>query len=304
MRFQPNSGVTDSATVQAFDQVSRVLDSTARVPAFGFLTAAVVQVSAGEFKRLAPRSGGQTVVLPEASAINAGLSVFLLVNGLGTLTVKPVSGTVNGSASAAFAAGAYAVELTSDGEGRWLTRTVPDSSITTAKLAALSVTSAKLAADAVTTAKIADDQVTNAKLANMSARRIKGREDGAAAGDPQDLVGAEVGEIVRFNSSQSDTTATGTIVTYTLAEGTNVVRFLVGIAATTIRGATIPSEQGQLIFWENNDGTGANVTFNHEDGSAAAAGNRFRCPGGVARVMTPGSRFMTVYINDRHRIIE
>jgi hypothetical protein len=304
MRFQPNSGVTDSATVQAFDQVSRVLDSTARVPAFGFLTAAVVQVSAGEFKRLAPRSGGQTVVLPEASAINAGLSVFLLVNGLGTLTVKPVSGTVNGSASAAFAAGAYAVELTSDGEGRWLTRTVPDGSVTTAKLAALSVTSAKLAADAVTTAKIADDQVTNAKLANMSARRIKGREDGVAAGDPQDLVGAEVGEIVRFNSSQSDTTATGTIVTYTLAEGTNVVRFLVGIAATTIRGATIPSEQGQLIFWENNDGTGANVTFNHEDGSAAAAGNRFRCPGGVARVMTPGSRFMTVYINDRHRIIE
>jgi hypothetical protein len=304
VRFQPNSGVTDASTVQAFDQVSRVLDATTRVPAFGFLTAAVVQVSAGEFKRLAPRSGGQTVVLPEASAINAGLSVFLLVNGLGTLTVKPVSGTVNGSASAAFAAGAYAVELTSDGEGRWLTRTVPDGSVTTAKLAALSVTSAKLAADAVTTAKIADDQVTNAKLANMSARRIKGREDGVAAGDPQDLVGAEVGEIVRFNSSQSDTTATGTIVTYTLAEGTNVVRFLVGIAATTIRGATIPSEQGQLIFWENNDGTGANVTFNHEDGSAAAAGNRFRCPGGVARVMTPGSRFMTVYINDRHRIIE
>jgi hypothetical protein len=168
MRFQPNSGVTDTATVQAFDQVSRVLDSTARVPAFGALTAAVVQVSEGEFKRLAPRAAGQTVVLPEAAALNAGLSVFLLVNGLGTLTIKPVSGTVNGAASALFAAGAYAVELTSDGDGRWLTRTVPDGSISTAKLAALSVTTAKIDNLAVTTGKLAADAVTAAKLADSS----------------------------------------------------------------------------------------------------------------------------------------
>lgn len=293
MRFQPNSGVTDTATVQAFDQVSRVLDSTSRVPAFGALTAAIVQVSAGEFKRLAPRSAGQTVVLPEASAINAGLSVFLLVSGLGTLTVKPVSGTVNGSASATFAAGSYGVELTSDGEGRWLTRTVPDGSVTTAKLAA----------SAVSTTKIAGGAVTNAKLADMSPRRIKGREDGVAAGVPQDLIGAEVGEIVRFNSVQSDTTSTGTIVTYAVAEGTNVVRFLTGIAATTLRGATIPAEQGQLVVWENNDGTGVTVTFNHEDGSAAAAGNRFRCPGAVNFALLTGHRLIAVYVADRWRIV-
>jgi hypothetical protein len=176
VRFQPNSGVTDASTVQAFDQVSRVLDATTRVPAFGFLTAAVVQVSAGEFKRLAPRAAGQTVVLPEASAINAGLSVFLLVNGLGTLTVKPVSGTVNGSASAAFAAGAYAVELTSDGEGRWLTRTIPDGSVTTAKLAA--------------------DAVSNAKLTDMAAATVKGRALGAGTGNPTDLTGAQVVDII------------------------------------------------------------------------------------------------------------
>jgi hypothetical protein len=285
-----------------------------RVPTFAEAIDATVNVRAGEFRRLAPRSGGMTVVLPEAVAGNAGQSVFLTVNGLGTLTVLPVIGTINGASSVAFAAGSYSLEITSDGSGRWLTPGLADGAVTTAKLAASAVTTAKIADGAVTTAKIADsnvttakladDNVTNAKLANMSARRIKGREDGVAAGDPQDLVGAEVGEIVRFNSAQPDTTSTGTIVTYTLAEGTNIVRFLAGIAATTIRGATIPAEQGQLIFWENNDGTGANVTFNHEDGSAAAAGNRFRCPGGVARVLVPGSRFMTVYINDRHRIIE
>jgi hypothetical protein len=60
------------------------------------------------------------------------------------------------------------VELTSDGEGRWLTRTVPDSSITTAKLAALSVTTAKIDNLAVTTGKIAADAVTAAKLADSS----------------------------------------------------------------------------------------------------------------------------------------
>lgn len=160
MRFQPSSAVTDQATAQAFDQVSRVLDSTARVPAFGALTASVVQVSAGEFRRLAPRAGGQTVVLPEATALNAGQSVFLLVNGLGTLTVKAVAGTINGATSAAFAAGAFAVELVSDGEGRWLTRTVPDSSITTAKLATGAVTTAKIANSAVTPVKLAAGFVT------------------------------------------------------------------------------------------------------------------------------------------------
>jgi hypothetical protein len=293
VRFQPNSGVTDASNVQAFDQVSRVLDATTRVPAFGFLTAAVVQVSAGEFKRLAPRAAGQTVVLPEASAINAGLSVFLLVNGLGTLTVKPVSGTVNGSDSAAFAAGAYAVELTSDGEGRWLTRTVPDGAITTAKLAAA----------AVTTAKIADDNVTNAKLANMAERRVKLRADGAGTGDPVDGTGAQLGEILRLANEASDTTSTGTIITYPVAAATNIVIFRAGITALTLRGATIPTESGQVIIWENDSGTGVNVTFNHGDAAAAAQGNRFQCNLAANLVLAPGQRAVSAYFNSRHRFI-
>lgn len=153
-------------------------------------------------------------------------------------------------------------------------------------------------------AAIVADSVSNSLLANMAARRVKLRADGAGTGDPIDGTGAQLGEILRLATAVSDSTSTGTIVTYPLNEATNVVRFLVGVgAAITLRGATIPAEEGQIITWENNDGTGSTVTFNHEDASAAAAGNRFRCPGGVAFNLTAGHRIVTQYLNTRHRII-
>lgn len=151
------------------------------------------------------------------------------------------------------------------------------------------------------------DAVTNAKLANMAARTVKLRADSAGSGDPTDGTGAQLGEILRLatiNGTPGDSTSTGTIVTYAVTEGANIVRFLVGVgAAITLRGATIPAEEGQCIIWENNDGTGSTVTFNHEDGSAAAAGNRFRCPGAANYALTAGHRIITCYINTRHRII-
>jgi hypothetical protein len=151
---------------------------------------------------------------------------------------------------------------------------------------------------------IAANAVSNAKLAQMSARRIKGRADSAGTGDAQDLTGEQIGEILRLNNEVEDSTSTGTIQTYPIAPANNIVRFVVGVSNTTLRGATLPTaEEGQLIVWENNDGTGATVTFNHEDGSAAAAGNRFRCPGGANYALTAGHRIVTCYINTRHRII-
>lgn len=165
MRFQPPFALKDQAAAQAFSLVSRSIDSVLRVPTFAEAIDATVNVRAGEFRRLAPRSGGMTVVLPEAVAGNAGQSVFLTVNGLGTLTVLPVVGTINGASSIAFAAGAYSLEITSDGSGRWLTPGLVDGAVTTAKLAAGAVTTAKIADSAVTTAKIADSNVTPVKLA-------------------------------------------------------------------------------------------------------------------------------------------
>lgn len=299
-------------------EISRVVDALAPQQAFAPIRTATASVSAGETRRVAPRSGGTVVVIPPADSTNYGALITLLVDGsLGTCKVKPISGTVNGAASFTLAAGYQSLlVLMSDGEGRWLTERAEGYPLTNGdkgditvsgdgdvwNIDASAVGTTELASNAVTTAKITDANVTNAKLADMSARRIKGREDGVAAGVPQDLVGAEVGEIVRYATVQTDTTSTGTVVTYTIAEGTNVIRFTSGIAATTLRGATIPGETGQLVFLENNDDTGVNVTLNNEDGSAAAAGNRFRCPSGANLVLGPGDRCILCYVNQRWRV--
>ncbi len=275
---------------------------------------------AGETVRCAPGSGGMTLLLPTPTKEIQGESITLLVESvdLSSLVIQCVDGLVSGVSSQTVAL-ACRIDFVCDGLEGWRSE-VPASSVpltdgdkgditvsslgTVFSIDALAVGTAELDNLAVTTGKLAANAVTNAKAAQMAARRIKGREDGAGTGDQQDLTGAEVGEILRFVSTQSDSTSTGTIATYTLAEGTNIVRFLVGVgAAIALRGATIPVEEGQFIIWENNDGTGSTVTFNHEDGSAAAAGNRFRCPGAANYALTAGHRLITCYINTRHRII-
>lgn len=53
------------------------------------------------------------------------------------------------------------------------------------------ITQAKMADNSVGTAEIGAGQVTNAKLGSMAADTIKGRANGAGAGDPQDLTRAQ-----------------------------------------------------------------------------------------------------------------
>ncbi len=309
-RFQPPLGVQDQRAQQALSDVSRVLDAQPRLR-FAPEIATAVSCAPGEIKRLSPRSGGQTAVLQAPSASNAGQSVALFVSGPGALTVAPVSGTINGASQLVFAAGSYSLEIFSDGE-RWLTPGLSTGSVSGAMIGAFTGDVTKpsgsavqtIAANAVTTGKILDANVTNAKLANMAARTVKLRADSAGTGVPVDGTGAQLGEILRLATAQSDTTTTGTIVTYALAEATNVVRFLTGVgAAITLRGATIPAEDGQVVIWEVNDGVVSTVTFNHEDGSSAAAGNRFRCPGAANYALTAGHRIITCYVNQRHRIV-
>ena len=272
-----------------------------------------------EYVRAAPASGGMTLQLPKATRQNQAARITVLLESVAhaDLVVQAIGGTVNTASSLTLGA-IGRVDFISNGETGWFSeRSIAGSaSIVESggeyQLAAgtgdvtwaQNSTVTTISALAVTTGKIAANAVTNAKLAQMAARRIKGREDGAGTGDAQDLTGAEVGEILRLVSTQSDSSTTGTIVTYALNEGTNIVRFLVGVgAAITLRGATIPAEDGQLIIWENNDGTGSTATFNNEDASAAAAGNRFRCPGGANYALTAGHRLITCYINTRHRVI-
>jgi hypothetical protein len=54
---------------------------------------------------------------------------------------------------------------------------------------------------------IANDAVTNAKMANMAAARVKGVQVDGSTGDPQDLTGAEVFELLRASTVQDISSA-------------------------------------------------------------------------------------------------
>ncbi len=262
-----------------------------------------------EYVRAAPGSGGMTLLLPKATRQNLAARITVLLESVANadLTVQAIGGTVNAASSLTLGA-VGRIDLISNGETGWFSeRSIAGStSIVESggeyQLAAGTGDVTWAQNSTVTT--IPNDTVTNAKAANMAARRVKLRADGAGTGDPTDGTGAQLGEILRFDTEIADSSSTGTIVTYALNEATNIVRFLVGVGATiTLRGATIPAEEGQCVIWENNDGTGCTLTLNHEDGSAAAAGNRFRCPGGANLVLAAGNRVLSVYISQRWRFI-
>lgn len=284
MRFQPPFALKDQAAAQAFSHVSRSIDSVLRVPTFAEAIDATVNVRAGEFRRLAPRSGGMTVVLPEAVAGNAGQSVFLTVNGLGTLTVLPVVGTINGASSIAFAAGSYSIEITSDGSGRWLTPGLVDG--------------------AVTAVKLADGAVTNAKAADMAAATLKGRALGAGTGDPTDLTGAQVADIIETEAftwtgawNCNNRVRWSSIFTQTLTGNTdnlaigavNVVRL---VGNTFNLTGMVPNADDQIVWLQNADAADTMVLV-HDATSTAA--NRFYCPNNANYTMQPRSAVWARY---------
>jgi hypothetical protein len=165
-------------------EISRVVDALAPQQAFAPIRAATASVSAGETRRVAPRSGGTVIVIPPADATNYGALITLLVDGsIGTCKVKPISGTVNGAASFTLAAGYQSLlVLMSDGEGRWLTERAEGYPLTNGDKGDITVSgdgdvwnidagavgTTEIAADAVTTAKILDANVTAAKIADAS----------------------------------------------------------------------------------------------------------------------------------------
>lgn len=161
-RFQPPSGLADQAAQRALGDVSRVFDSQPRLN-FKPETATALSVAPGEIRRLAPRSGGQTVVLPAAAPSNAGQSVALFVSGLGTLTVTPVTGTINGASALTFAAGTYSLALFSDGT-TWLTPGLSTTTIDALAGAGLSRSGTALAVNGSTSIVVTGDQVTRAAL--------------------------------------------------------------------------------------------------------------------------------------------
>jgi hypothetical protein len=92
--------------------------------------------------------------------------------------------------------GAGSVTTTKIADGAVTTAKIVDGAVTNAKIADLAITTGKIENNAVTTAKIGGNEVTDVKLADMTEARIKGRAAGAGFGDPTNLTGAQVNEIL------------------------------------------------------------------------------------------------------------
>jgi hypothetical protein len=296
------------------------------------ITATTYAAAFGEVARFAPPSGGTRLILPELNLSALDSRVTAVVEAAsGPLSVEVVNGTINGATTLTYATGIGTAEfiLTATGWYGWsvsLVAALPlgalvdgsalsvlgrsanstgvraDIAATPASGAVLRESGNAVGFGTVATAGLAANAVTNAKLAQMAARRVKLRADSAGTGDPVDGTGAQLGEIWRLDTRAIDTTSTGTVTTYAVAAATNVISFNAGIGALTLRGATVPTESGQFVVWENFN-TGVNVTFNHEDASAASASERFRCPGGANYVLAASNRIVTLYFGSRHRII-
>lgn len=148
---------------------------------------------------------------------------------------------------------------------------------------------------------IANDAVTNAKLNNMAGATVKGRTLNAGSGDPTDMTGAEVGQLIRYGTDVEDT-STGTVASFTIANTTTSVR-CTPASALTIQGIayTGPAdpEAGKEVILYNSRTSTQNITLAHNSGSAGAAQYRLFLPGNVDMVMRPGDAIRLRYAFSR-----
>ncbi len=120
---------------------------------------------------------------------------------------------------------------------------------------------------------VASDTITNTDLANVAAGTVKGRALGAGTGDPQDLAGNQVGELIRVSTDVSDTSS-GTNNAFAVAATTTSVQFAPSGGALTIGGVTL--EAGQEVYFRVSRVATNPVILKHNSGGSGAA--LLRCP--------------------------
>lgn len=137
---------------------------------------------------------------------------------------------------------------------------IPDNSITTAKLADGAVTAIKLASDAVTTIKILDSNVTTAKIANGNVTEAKIGTGAVTV----DKIGAAAVTAAKLDGAQ-----TGTAPIYGARAWVNFN----GVPATGTYGRTGTLVTIAMTAHGMTTGQNANLTFSAGTGGTATSGN-------------------------------
>lgn len=130
----------------------------------------------------------------------------------------------------------------------------------------------------VTLGMLADGLLTNAKLFAMGDGTVKGRALGAGTGAPQDLTGAQVGQLARWTGLESFTLAAGSTYTLTLAATTTHVYI-----TTTGTGDVVIDE---IIHGSSNNG--ARIVVAPNTGSTARLILRYNAGKGGNKIESPG----------------
>jgi hypothetical protein len=154
------------------------------------------------------------------------------------------------------------------------TGNVADIAASAASGAVLRESGSVLGFGTVATAGIADAAVTLAKMANLAAGTVIGRQIDAATGTPVALTGAEVAELIRTATVQTETIS-ATANNLTLNADTTVLRCL-PVGAQTLTGIT-GGVAGRVVIIDNAAGDGNPLTLASLSASSTAA-NRFRTP--------------------------
>jgi hypothetical protein len=261
-RFQPLKA-KDTQTDQAYSEISQVIDALAPLELYKLRTEARVNAAAGTFMRLAPRSAGMEVSIPRAEASNFGQTItFFVKSSAGSLRLRASSGTINGANAITYGAGITAViVLVSDGESGWATSTALGS------------------------------------LPDIPAGTVIGNPvDGADPGSPVAMTGAQVGEVLLFNTLQTLNLGAGSFPTVVLDETATVVRLSHGGNTAIVQGIVAPARKGRVVFFSSNSGGGDETIFLDED-AAASANDRIRTPGGIPLRIISGRWVMMVYLD-------
>jgi hypothetical protein len=148
----------------------------------------------------------------------------------------------------------------------------------------------------------ADATISRSRWTNMAAATVAGRARGAGTGAPSDLTGTEVGVICRWESFVVDSTSSGTIALYAIAESTNQVNFKLA-SNIIIQGMTATSATfGKKVVFQCDRGFAGTVTWEDESASAASALERVRNPGTRSFTIREGESATYDYWDSRWRL--